>query len=67
MWTELVFSFPCMSFVSLEHDASRGLVIESDEEEVRPVGMIEVYDWSADEWEDYGWEILYPETPSDEQ
>ena len=67
LWTDLVFMFPRMSFVSLDRSATVGLVIESAHPDVRTPGTLIKLDWSPDEWEDYGWEILYPESDSDEQ
>lgn len=60
LWTEQVYMFPCMSFISLDEFAFRGLVIET-KCQVRKVGQICKFEWTHEEWVDYGWEILYAE------
>jgi len=64
LYTDLVFNFQKISLVVVDDYGGKAIVIEAvacEPSYDRHVGeQLDDLDWTLDEWEKYGWEIIPP-------
>ncbi len=59
LWTDLVVDYPNESFILLDDEGHRGMMFESDFRSIRAIMC--KFDWTLDEWEDNGFEVVRPQ------